>query len=79
MPILADIAESKAAVIVLDQLQKVIDLGFKTLQLQKSPHLALVSKNFYDNKIKPILADWLLLWLRARKLPTLSDTEVIVD
>jgi hypothetical protein len=27
--------------------------------------------------MRPILARWLLLWLRARKLPTLSDEEVV--
>ena len=77
MPVLADIAESKAAVVILDQLEKVIQLGFKTLQLQRSPHLALVSKNFYDVHMKPILTQWLLLWLRARKLPNLTDAEVV--
>ena len=76
MPILADIAESKAAAVILDQLEKVIQLGFNTLQLQRSPHLALVSKNFYDVHKKPVLTQWLLLWLRARKLPNLNDAEV---
>ena len=71
MPVLADIAESKAAIIILDELQMVIQLGFNTLQLQRSPHLALVSKNFYDVQMKPVLTKWLLLWLRARKLPNL--------
>jgi hypothetical protein len=33
---------------ILDQLEKVIQVGFSTLQLQRSPHLALVSKNFYE-------------------------------
>jgi hypothetical protein len=77
MPILADIAESKAAVVILDKLEKVIQLGFKSLQLQRSPHLSLVSTNFYTENMKPILAEWLLLWLRARKLPALDDEEVI--
>ena len=76
MPVLADIAESKAAAVILDQLEKVIQLGFNTLQLQRSPHLALVSKNFYDVHMKPVLTQWLLLWLRARKLPNLNDAEV---
>ena len=77
MPILADIAESKAAMACLDQLERVIEQGFANLQLQRSPHIALVSKNFYDVNMKPILAQWLLLWLRARKLPILTDDEVI--
>ena len=77
MPILADIAESKAAVAILDELQGVIERGTATLQLQKSPHLALVSKNFYDQQMRPVLTRWLLLWLRARKLPSITDEEII--
>ena len=77
IPILADIADSKTAIEILDELEEVIKTGFATLQLQKSPHLALVSKNFYDSKMKKILAKWLLLWLRARKVPCLDDIEII--
>jgi hypothetical protein len=35
-------------VAILDELEQVIGVGFANLQLQKSPHLALVSKNFYE-------------------------------
>jgi Protein of unknown function (DUF3638) len=48
MPILADIAESKIAVQVLDDLERVLETGFNTLQLQRSPHVTLVSRNFYE-------------------------------
>ena len=68
LPILADVADSRVAIEILDELQLVINEGFATLQLQKSPHLALVSKNFYDAKMKKVLSKWLLLWLRARKV-----------
>lgn len=77
IPILADIADSKVAIEILDELQKVIEEGFCTLQLQKSPHLALVSKNFYESRMKGVLAKWLLLWMRGKKLPSLDDAEII--
>ena len=77
MPILADIADSRASIAILDELQVAIQDGFATLQMQKSPHLALVSKNFYDSRMKGVLAKWLVLWLRARKLPTLLDDEIV--
>ena len=48
MPVLADIADSKAAGIILDDLRVSLDEGFSTLQLQRSPHLALLSKSFYE-------------------------------
>lgn len=33
---------------ILDELQEALEIGFNGMQLQKSPHLALVSKNFYE-------------------------------
>lgn len=33
---------------ILDELDAAIELGFSTLQLMKSPHLALISKQFYE-------------------------------
>jgi hypothetical protein len=77
MPILADIADSRKAKEILDQLEVVINRGFETCMLLKSPHLAIVSKNFYDVDMKPVLIRWLVIWLRARKLPTLTDDEII--
>lgn len=77
MPILADIADSKIAKEILDELDLVIRRGFDTLQLLRSPHLVVVSKNFYDSEMKMPLMKWLLLWLRARKVPTLTDAEII--
>ncbi|KAJ1425171.1 hypothetical protein B484DRAFT_93375, partial [Ochromonadaceae sp. CCMP2298] len=77
IPIIADIADSKVAMGILAELEQVLALGFSTLQLQRSPHLALVSKNFYDARMKSVLAKWLLLWLRARKMPALEDDEIV--
>jgi hypothetical protein len=77
IPIVADIADSKLAKKILGDLDTSITLGFNTLQLQKSPHLALVSKNFYDMNLKKTLGEWLLIWLRARKLPCLIDSEIM--
>ena len=33
---------------ILDALEEVIQTGFQTCQLQRSPHLALVGKNYYE-------------------------------
>jgi hypothetical protein len=36
------------AVAILEELEAIINKGFDTLQIQRTPHLALVSKNFYE-------------------------------
>lgn len=35
-------------VALLEELDAIIKLGMDTLQIQRTPHLALVSKNFYE-------------------------------
>ena len=35
-----------------------------------------VVNGVFSEKLKPVLARWMLLWLRARKLPRMSDDEV---
>lgn len=76
MPILADMADSKEACQILDDLAAVVTQGLVSLSLLSTPHLALVSKNFYDDHMKPVLARWLVLWIRAHKLPNLQDAEI---
>jgi hypothetical protein len=77
MPILADIADSRVAVTILEELKAEVKIGFDKYYLQQSPHFVLLSKEFYDQQLRPLLARWLLLWLRARKVPILSDEEII--
>ena len=76
MPIVADVADSRVAINILERLESVIQEGFTTLQLQKSPHLTLLSRNFYDEKMRPIICDWAILLLRKYKLSELDDQEV---
>ncbi|RYG67654.1 DUF3645 domain-containing protein, partial [archaeon] len=76
-PIIADIADSRTAVEILGELRSAVAMGFDKLLLQSSPHFALLSKEFYHTKMRGVLARWLLLWLRARKVPTISDAEIL--
>ena len=47
-PILADMADSKEAGEILDQLLSALDKGFSELLIQKTPHISLLSVNFYE-------------------------------
>ena len=47
MPILAEIADSRIAIAILDELRAEVKIGFEKFFLQKSPHFALLSKDFY--------------------------------
>lgn len=54
---------------LLAQLGAVMQCGFEGGSLQRRPHTVLLdADNFYKEKMLPILAEWLLLWLKKHKL-----------
>ena len=48
---------------LLEQIVSTVNNGIYQLCLQNSPHLVLVQKWFYDNEIRPLLAEWAIIWL----------------
>lgn len=58
--------DSSTAHAVLLKIKKVIEYGIRNRFLQTSPHLVLLDQAFYFDKLKPLLAAWVLLWLRAK-------------
>ena len=55
-----------------------IDAGFAEQQLQRSPHLVLLSPDWYQRNLKPVMAKWMLLWLEANHLCTrLSQPQLV--
>tara|TARA_B100000780_G_scaffold64561_1_gene42270 strand:- start:41 stop:904 length:864 start_codon:yes stop_codon:yes gene_type:complete len=64
---------------VLDELSAVITTGFEQRMLQASPHLVLLSTEWYSSNMKPLLARWMLLWLESHHLstPQLSTQQLL--
>ena len=71
-----DFKENRKALGILDKLSQQIDLGLKSRVMQSTPHLVLLSKPFYHEKIKPLLTDWTMLWLRTKRLTGLENQMV---
>jgi hypothetical protein len=59
------------------QIKAVVTEGINARVIQTTPHLALLSRAFYHTHIKPLLAQWLLLFLRAHRLTSLTDEQLI--
>ena len=66
---------SDSEVETLDRLRAACELGYATNKLQRVPHLALLSDEFYHTTLKPLMAQWLLLWLRRNGLHDVSDEQ----
>jgi len=56
---------SQEAADVLDSIRDVIKGAITTKQLQTSPHIALLDKAWYHDILRPLLAQWTSIWLRA--------------
>uniref|UniRef100_A0A7S1J653 ubiquitinyl hydrolase 1 n=1 Tax=Eutreptiella gymnastica TaxID=73025 RepID=A0A7S1J653_9EUGL len=64
--------ESARAVALLDAVRQVVERGYEARAFQRSPHLVLLDSGFYHTHLKPLLADWLLLWLETQQLSGLA-------
>ena len=69
--------ESREAIKILDDIKIVIRAGLKRKEMQAIPHLVLLSRQFYKQKLKPLLARWLLLWLATKKLSGAPDEDLM--
>ncbi|CAN0521202.1 unnamed protein product, partial [Ectocarpus sp. 12 AP-2014] len=65
--------DSRRAKAVLEEIRVAIDEGCAARLLQKTPHVVLLSKKFYHEKLMPLLAQWVLLWMRQRRLREVTD------
>ena len=60
---------------ILQRLSEALASGLSRNLVQKIPHVILLSDAFYHNQLRPILADWLLLWLRKQGLRDVTDEQ----
>jgi len=58
-------ANSRVAARALGAIDAALDAGRAARVVQTTPHLVLLDKGFYLTKLRPPLARWALLWLRA--------------
>merc|ERR1711988_501861 len=52
-------------------------MGLQINALQRLPHLTLLDLDFYKDKMMPILAEWLILWLRQQHVAGLDHREML--
>jgi hypothetical protein len=62
---------------VLQRLRAAVKEGLLAKHIQAFPHLTLLSLDFYHSRLKQILAEWMLLWLRRQRPFAVADQKVI--
>lgn len=48
---------------ILQEIAFAVEEGYTHHALQRSPHLVLLDNQFYDRRIRPLVARWALIWL----------------
>jgi len=61
---------------ILEDLQTVIEQGYEKRALQRSPHLVLLNLEWYHQVMKPVITQWMILWLEANHVAGLTPAEV---
>ena len=62
---------------LLGRLLLAVRQGVAEKQMQQVPHLVVLSSGWYQKALRPILAEWLLLWLRRQGLRDVSDEQIL--
>eukprot|EP01052_Picozoa_sp_SAG31_P062104 SAG31_NODE_21118_length_557_cov_1.224891_2_plen_99_part_01 len=65
----------KNAVLLLDKLNTTMEMGCNEKFMQKTPHVVLLSRSFYDGHLRPLLTRWMVLWLRQSRIRELSEDQ----
>ena len=69
--------ESPEAQQLLSQLCEVTAEGKEQCALQGVPHMILLERSFYEERIRPLLTHWALLWLRRNRVQQGSDEHIV--
>jgi thiol-disulfide isomerase/thioredoxin len=66
--------------VALDILRRISGLlteGYAAKALQRLPHITLLNTEWYHARLKPVMAEWVYLWLQKQHLHGISRSEAI--
>eukprot|EP00760_Papus_ankaliazontas_P009215 PhM_4_TR13981/c0_g1_i1/m.81553 len=69
--------ESPESQEVLQNFAECVRHGLTNNSLQNTPHLVLLNHDYYHNSMKPLLAKWLMFFLKAHHFTGLSEEETM--
>ncbi|CAM9378411.1 unnamed protein product [Chrysoparadoxa australica] len=69
--------DSRRAKAVLDAIKVAVDEGCAARLMQQQPHLVILSRKYYHERLQPLLAQWVLMWLRQKRLRGVGEDMVI--
>ena len=70
-----EVTRSAQAEVLLRRLSSAVEEGVASKAMQRVPHLVLLAPAFYKDRLRPLLARWLLLLLLQLGLKDLTPAE----
>eukprot|EP00463_Aulacantha_scolymantha_P005243 TRINITY_DN6579_c0_g1_i1.p1 TRINITY_DN6579_c0_g1~~TRINITY_DN6579_c0_g1_i1.p1 ORF type:complete len:266 (+),score=24.56 TRINITY_DN6579_c0_g1_i1:160-957(+) len=70
--------DSRDASLILNKLKKAIAESCEKRLMQRTPHLVLLSRKVYNIHLKPLLVEWMLLWLVSKRLKGIANEVIIM-
>ena len=71
--------QSSRAMIILQKIKKVILKGYSERSLQRNPHLVLLNLDWYHTKMKPVMIEWVYLWLESQHIASILSCEQLSE
>lgn len=71
------LANSPRAVEIIGSLRRRLEAGAKNKYITSTPHLLLLSTEFYTSELRPVLAGWAALVLGTLRLRCISEREIV--
>lgn len=62
---------------ILQRFKAKVREGIKANALQEMPHVTLLNTEFYDKELKPVLAEWTAIFIKAQHFVGLDDEETV--
>jgi len=73
-----ELANSEALAALLQEIDTIVEEGYREHSLQRNPHLVLLDEVFYRTKLMRPAAEWCYAWLR-RNTHDLQEEEAVIE
>ena len=68
--------QSSRATDILEKLRCVIHDGYECRALQRNPHIVLLNLEWYQAALRPVMTDWLYMWIETQHLSSICESDV---
>lgn len=69
--------QSSRAKALLEKIRGVITQGYESRALQRNPHIVLLNTEWYHSDLKPVMAEWLYMWVETQHMSGLTEKQTI--